>query len=129
VGTEYEQLIRDWADVFSSGDIDAALGFIHPEVELHDPERVGGIVRGHDGYRAFAQEWLENFDEFRVEIEEIEEGPDGIFVACTNHLRGRGSGLETEAANYYAIRMRDGKVAYIRISTHAEEPRREVGLD
>jgi ketosteroid isomerase-like protein len=124
-----EQLLRDWAAAFNSGDIDAALAFVHPEIELADPARTGRSWHGHEGYRAFIEEWLENFDWYTLEAAEIEKGPDGFFVRGVQRGRGRGSGLEFELPIHLAIRFRDGEVSYYRIATDPESARHEVGLD
>jgi ketosteroid isomerase-like protein len=129
VASEHEQLIRDWADAFNRGDSDAALGFVHPEVELFDPERTGRSWRGHDEYLEFTREWLDTFDTYRLDVEETAEGPDGTFVRATQSGRGAGSGLEFELPIHFAIRFRDGKVSYYRVATDPETVRREVGLD
>ncbi len=126
---EHHQLIRDWADAFNRGDMDAALGFIHPEVQIDDPDRTGRSWRGHDEFLEFVREWLENFDSYRLELAAIEDGPDGTFARVTQTGKGKGSGLEFELPTHFALRFRDGKVAYYRIATEAEDARREVGLE
>ncbi len=129
MASEHEQLIRDWVDAFNRGDMDAALGFVHPEVELFDPERTGRSWHGHDEYLAFVQEWLETFDSYNLVIDEIEEGPDGVFVRGTQSGKAAASGLEFELPIHFGIRFRDEKVDYYRISSDPETSRREVGLE
>jgi len=129
MASEHEQIVRAWADAFNARDMDAALEIVHPEVELFDPERTGRSWHGHYEYQAFLDEWLENFDSYALEVGELEEGPDGTFIRGTQRGRGTGSGLEFELPIHFAIRFRDGKVAYYRIATDPETAREEVGLD
>jgi ketosteroid isomerase-like protein len=129
VATEHEQLVRDWADAFNRGDMDAVLELIHPEIEIEDPERTGRTWRGHDEYRAFIDEWLENFDSYSVKLAELEQGPNGTYVRGTQSGKGAGSGLEFALPINYVVRFRDGKVVYFRLSTDPETTRRVAGLE
>jgi ketosteroid isomerase-like protein len=122
------EIIERWAEAFNRGDMDAVLELMHPEIEIEDPERTGRTWRGHDDYRAFMQEWLENFDTYRVEVEELEEGPDGLYARGTQSGKGAGSGLEFSLPIYYVVRFRDGKVVYFRLSTDPDTARRVAGL-
>lgn len=125
---EEREIIERSTDAGNRGDLETVLEFLHPEVEIDDRDR-SGTHRGHEGLLAFAQEWLENFEEFRLEIREMEDGPNGVFVALTQHGKGKGSGIAFALPLHYALRFRDGKIAYWGIRTTAEDARREVGLD
>ena len=89
---EEREIIERSTDAGNRGDLETVLEFLHPEVEIDDRDR-SGTHRGHEGLLAFAQEWLENFEEFRLEIREMEDGPNGVFVALTQHGKGKGSGI------------------------------------
>jgi ketosteroid isomerase-like protein len=128
VGSEHEQIVRAWADAFNARDMDAVFEIVHPEVELVDLERTGRTWHGHDDYIEFVDEWLENFDAYSLELDELEEGPDGTFVRGRQRGRGAGSGLEFELPIHLAVRFRDGKVTYYRIAER-DVARAEVGLD
>lgn len=121
-------IIERSIDAGNRRDLETVLELTHPEVELDDRDR-SGTSRGHEGLLAFSQEWLENFEEFWIEIREIEEGPNGVFVALTQRGKGRESGIEFALPLHYALRFRDGKIAYWGIRTTAKDARREVGLD
>jgi ketosteroid isomerase-like protein len=123
------EIVERWAEAFNRGDMDAVLELIHPEIEIEDPERTGRTWRGHDEYRAFIHEWLENFDSYRVELEELEEGPTGTYVRGTQSGKGAGSGLEFALPINYVVRFRDGMVVYFRLSTDPETPRRAAGIE
>jgi ketosteroid isomerase-like protein len=125
----HREIVERWAEAFNRGDMDAVLELIHPEIEIEDPERTGRSYRGHNEYRAFIDEWLENFDTYKVELEELEEGPNGTHVEGTQSGKGAGSQLEFSLPINYVVRFRDGKVAYFRLSTDPQTPRRLAGLE
>jgi ketosteroid isomerase-like protein len=120
-------IIERSIDASNRGDLETVFGLCDPRIEIDDPERSGTSI-GHEGLVSFAQEWLENFEDYSVEIHNVEDGPDGTFVALTQHGKGKGSGIEFALPLHYAIRFRDGKISYFGIRTHAEDARREVGL-
>ena len=125
---EEREIIERSIDAGNRQDLETVLEYTHPEVELDDRDR-SGTSWGHEGLIAFSQEWLEYFEEFWVEIREIEGGPNGVFVALTQRGKGRESGIEVAGPLHYALRFRDGKRAYWGIRTTAEDARSEVGLD
>jgi ketosteroid isomerase-like protein len=125
---EQAQIVGKWTEAFNRGDMDAVLELIHPEIEIDDPERTGRTYRGHNEYRAFIDEWLDNFDSYSVGVEELEQGPHGLYVRGTQSGRGAGSGLEFSLPINFVVRFRDGKVVYFRLSTDPETTRRVAGL-
>ena len=125
---EERETIEQSINAGNRRDLETVLELMHPEIELDDRDR-SGMSWGHEGLLAFSQEWLENFEEFWVEIREMEEGPNGVFVALTQRGKGRESGIEFALPLHYALRFRDGKIAYWGIRTTAEDARDEVGLD
>jgi ketosteroid isomerase-like protein len=125
---EARKTIERSIDAGNRGDLETVLELTHPEIELDDRDR-SGTSWGHEGLLAFSQEWLENFEDFWVDIREMEQGPNGVFVALTQRGKGRESGIEFALPLHYALRFRDGKIAYWGIRTTAEDARREVGLD
>jgi hypothetical protein len=122
------EVIERSIDASNRGDLETVLELSDPEIEIDDHDR-SGTAHGHDGLVAFAQEWLENFEEYSVEILEIEESPNGVFVALTQHGKGKSSGIEFALPLHYAVRFKGAKISYLGIRTDAEDARREVGLD
>ena len=83
-----------------------------PEIEwVEDPTRADGrVYRGHDGVRASWEQWLENFDEYGVEIETVEDHGDRVFMAALEHGRGSASNADVRSHIYVLYTFRDGKV-------------------
>jgi hypothetical protein len=96
------EVVRRGYEAFGRGDLGAAMELFHPDVEWHDPERPGGgTYRGHGGVLRNLAEWLEGWEEFRLEPEE--------FLA-------------------QVFRLREGKVVWARTYTSREEALKAAGL-
>jgi ketosteroid isomerase-like protein len=111
------ETVRSGIDTYNRGDLESLLGYFDPEVVVRDPERTGRAFRGHAGLRQFWAEWLENWEEHRIEPREFIEKGDEIFVACDQHGRGKLSGVEVKQDIFLVYRMRSGKVVEFRLYT------------
>ena len=83
-----------------------------PEIEwIEDPSRADArTYRGHDGVLESWRQWLENFDEYASELEEIRDCGDKVLVTLREEGRGKASGATVSARNYILMTFRDGKV-------------------
>jgi uncharacterized protein len=131
VSQENVEIIKRVIDAGSRGDFEAVLGLHHPQWEGFIPEEypVAGSWRGLDGVRGFTEEWLEAWEEFRVEPEEFVAGGDAVMVSVRYWGRGRGSGVEVTDRWFYAYRLRDGKVISWRPYPDRGEALKAVGLE
>ena len=68
---EEREIIERSIDAGNRQDLETVLEYTHPEVELDDRDR-SGTSWGHEGLLAFSQEWLENFEEFRIHGHAVE---------------------------------------------------------
>ncbi|MEA2271974.1 MAG: hypothetical protein QOI98_682 [Solirubrobacteraceae bacterium] len=70
------------------------------------------VHRGLEEFNAFAETWFEPFEEWRQEIERIEELSDGRVLAVLHQYgRLRGSNAEVEMRYAIVFTVRDEKVA------------------
>src|SRR6476660_9241445 len=78
------------------GDFETLLALHDPSWEGFIPEQfpVAGTRRGRDGVRGFVEEWLEAWDDFRIEPEEFLDGGEAVVVVVRYWGKGRGSGIE-----------------------------------
>jgi ketosteroid isomerase-like protein len=83
-----------------------------PEIEwVEDPHRADTrIYRGHEGVLESFQRWLENFDNYSVEVDEIRDCGDRVLVVGREQGSGRVSGAPVVARIYVVLTFRDGKV-------------------
>lgn len=103
---------------------EALIPLADPEIEIFtEPGLINaGTYRGHDGYRTWASEWLDAWEEFRMEpLEFIEVGDAIVVVRLRQVARGRGSGVPVEMRIVYLVELRDGLVT--RLHLYAEEDR------
>jgi ketosteroid isomerase-like protein len=70
------------------------------------------VFRGLEGVSSFAGNLRALFDEFRIELEEIEDIGEGWFlVVVRQRTRARMGGTETDERQFHLCRLQGGKVA------------------
>jgi ketosteroid isomerase-like protein len=75
----------------------SATDLVAEDFEVDDPDLPGaGVFRGRDGLARYVNQWLDAWDEYRLEVEELLARGDRV-VALLHHVgRGRDSGVESE---------------------------------
>jgi ketosteroid isomerase-like protein len=123
--------MRDFYAAYARGDVDAALEGFHEGVTLINPEYAidGGVRHGHEGIRAAFTSLHDQFDYERIEIEHLEEGPDGVVGVFRMVASGRASGAPIDQCFTHVFRFRDDLVVEFLWFRTLEEGRRAVGLD
>jgi ketosteroid isomerase-like protein len=83
-----------------------------PEVVWEeDPQRADRrAYRGHAGVQASFERWLEQWDEYSVELLELEDHGDRVLAIVRETGRGRASGADVSAINHAVFTFHDGKV-------------------
>ncbi len=120
---ENVELIRTAYAAFSRGDVDAMLQVCDPEVECQLPQGGlnAGTLRGHQALRAFLESYVESFESFQIEPEEIKDAGDRVLVFLRVLGRGRGSGADVEVRPAHLWTMQSGKG--IRVEAFTEQSR------
>jgi ketosteroid isomerase-like protein len=87
-----------------------------------------GIRRGHQAIRQLVEDFLEIWDDLRVEPERFFERADQVVVFVRIRGRGKGSGVEMENLAAHVGTVRSGKV--VRLVVYPERARalEAVGL-
>ena len=95
----------------NSGDIDTVLQLAADDV-VSNTLRSGieGEYRGHDGIRQFFADNAESFEVFITDYHDVRDLGDRVLAIGTIHLRGRGSGVETDIPTAGVATFRDGKL-------------------
>jgi hypothetical protein len=131
---ENVEVVRRGFEAFAKGGPDAMGDFwaddiYHRAVEGAIDDR--GPIHGKDALRAYLQEWLDMFDDPKLEpIELIDAGEDQVIAVVRGSGRPKGASAETELtlsyANLYTIR--DGKIARGREYWTKEQALEAAGL-
>jgi len=107
------ELTRRGFDTYNSGDHEAVVELFHPDVELHADDELlnNGDYVGREGFMRWSAEWLEAWDEFRVEANSVTAlGDDFVLVDAHQVARGAGSGIDVEMDIFWAFEVRAGKL-------------------
>jgi ketosteroid isomerase-like protein len=102
---------RNW-DAFSAE--------LDPEIE-YTPVEEQVVHRGPEAVIQYAERWLEAWETFSGEVEEVVSAPeeDRAFVALRFRGRGKGSGVEIDdRQNFWVAEVRGGRL--YRISEYSD---------
>jgi ketosteroid isomerase-like protein len=101
-----------------------------PEIEwVEDPQRPDSrIYRGHGGVQESWERWLEGFDEYSFEIEQVHDCGDDVLVVSREQARGASSGATVGSRHYAVITIRDGKLLRFREFYDEQAAQEAAGL-
>jgi ketosteroid isomerase-like protein len=123
---------RDALAAFNRGDLDAFLEYWTDDIDYRAAEGAPddhGPIQGKDALRVFMQDWLDTFDDFRVEpVELIEAGEDKVIAVVRISGRAKLSGVETDLTYAELHTLRDGKIARGRQYWTRDEALEAAGL-
>jgi ketosteroid isomerase-like protein len=128
--TSNEAAALGFAHAITNGDRDAALAVCHPEMEFLSMLGISGrSYVGHDGIREYFNDIESAWAEWSVEVERVQEGPDGrVAIVMTMHARGKGSGATLADRTAHIWTVADGKLLRNALYREPEEALRELGL-
>ena len=97
----------------------------HTREDLPD----AGVRRGHEGLVRLRAEWVDAFEDFHVDVDELIDAGENV-IAVTR-LCGclRDSGQELDLQEAQVWRMRNGKAAEVRAYLTRSEALKAVGLE
>jgi ketosteroid isomerase-like protein len=110
---------------------EAVAPFVHEDFEVVAPTLVAGRdVRlvGLDGLRAVWLEWLDPWESYRVEIEDVIDAGDAALVLFRDFGRRGGMAAEISVTGGTVWTVRDGKVARVAFYAVRSEALEAVGL-
>jgi len=85
-------------EALNRGDLTLVLELLDPELEWHEPgdSPEAGTHHGRDSFERFFRSWIDSFDEFRVEPEQVVQRGNDLVAVVRQSGRGRASGVEIE---------------------------------
>jgi ketosteroid isomerase-like protein len=116
------EVVRRALEAFNEGDTVRVLELMDPDVELVPVRAVfeGITYRGHEGFKQFASDMAEDWEDFHPSSERFRDLGDGrVLVVGHFHALGKASGMEVETPGAWVTEVRDGKIVHVRF--HADE--------
>jgi ketosteroid isomerase-like protein len=104
-------LLRAGYDAWNRGDLDAWLELLDPDIVIRTSGAFPDFApeyRGLEPARKFWRQMLEPWEDFRIEVEQIEEEGDIVAAGIRFVARGRDSGVDVELRFGSGIRVLDG---------------------
>ncbi|HEX3327574.1 MAG TPA: nuclear transport factor 2 family protein [Actinomycetota bacterium] len=124
--------VREAATAFRRGDLDAWLEYMADDIDYRAVEGAlddRGPIHGKGAVRAYLDDWVGTFDDFRSEpVELIEAGEDQVVAVLRISGRAKLSGVETELTFAALFTVRDGKVVRGREYWSRDEALEAAGL-
>ena len=105
------QALRRGYDAINRGDLTVLHELLDPEIDWTEPGPgpEAGTHHGRDSFERFLRGWIESFDQFRVEPEQVLER-DGKLVAVVRQTgRGRASGVTVAARLAHVWTVENGR--------------------
>jgi len=129
---ENVKAVRDAAAAFNRGDLDTWSEFWTDDIDYRAIEGAiddRGPMHGKAAVRAYVQDWLDNFDNFRYEaVELLDAGEDTVIAVVRISGLAKLSGIETDLTYAALYTIRDGKIARGREYETRQEALEAAGL-
>jgi ketosteroid isomerase-like protein len=126
------ELVRRGMEAVNRGDDEAVLALLADDVEVYSDSSTGnpGSYRGKDGYLEWSREWLEAWDEFRMDVRAIEPvGDDDVLVTVDQMGKGKGSGIEIGVSGVVLhFRIRAGRATRVALYLNREAAAADLDL-
>ena len=128
---ENVEIVRRGHETFNRRDLDAFLATCEPDVEFTPYERAIeglGPYRGHDGIRKWWGEAFEVLPDFNVELDEVRDLGELVFVRGRLRGHGAGSGAAFERNYWGLFRCHGGRVVWWHAYPSEKEALEAAGL-
>jgi ketosteroid isomerase-like protein len=122
-------LDRGYTMIWREGRLEDALRGLDDDFEWVVPNHPEGAVRyGAESVIEFFREWTEPWEDFELDWEIQEAGPDHALAIIAMRGRGRGSGVPTEMHFFQLWSFRDGRAVRMEMFNDLDEARRAAGI-
>jgi uncharacterized protein len=130
---ENVELLRRFTEAFNRGDLEGAIALVDPPPEFEFvasgviPD-LAGVQRGPEGLRRAVETFWGEFDDADVELHELIDAGDQVFVSATFRGRGKQSGAETSWDVWGVFTVRDKRMVRWQAFTDPDEALEAAGL-
>lgn len=127
------ELARSSVEAWNSAGVEGVLRLCPSDVVWHPfPQWPDGAEprTGHDGVRELLQAWLDNFDEFKLVLDEARDLGDRVLMLGAMEGQSKGSGsVIHQPFGWVSSDFRDGLIGESRFFLTREEALAAVGLE
>ena len=124
---ENVEIAKGWIERWNGGERLLVEDEVDPEAEVFSRFRPEPY-RGRDGVRQWIAEIDQQFDEWRLTVEEWLSGSGGVVAAGRLRIRGRTSSLEFEEQVAIVFELRSGRLLRMLLFTDRAEALEAAGL-
>jgi ketosteroid isomerase-like protein len=124
------EVVRKLHDAWLAGDNEAALSLFDPDAVIDMRARPEGrIYRGPEGMYEAMRDWIESWDEYRFEPEDLlDAGAGSVVLLWREYGRGKGSGAGVEIRGATVWEVERGRVVGVRPYTDRRQALEAAGL-
>ena len=124
------KLAHEVIDAVKTQDVSRLVELTDPEVEWYSLVALGRSkgYRGHDGIHRYIEDIADAFEFIYAEVDDAISAGDLVLLVGHFHYRGRTSGVDTKSPAGLVVRLRDGRVVYMRAFRDPEQALAVVGL-
>jgi ketosteroid isomerase-like protein len=111
MGQENVEVVRAVIEGWLKGD-PAALELIATDVVyVAPPTQPGGkTYHGHEGVMEWVVDWRQEWTDYELELERVEDLGDQVMTVERNHATGKRSGVQVDMRTFSIWTLRNGKV-------------------
>jgi ketosteroid isomerase-like protein len=111
------EIVRRTIEAFNRDGVEAAIEYLGVDIDwVAPPEWLEeSVYRGHEGIRRIAAQWTENFDQYRLSIEELIDVGDRVLALLVQRGRIKESGDPIEQRIGHVWEVRDGKGVHVEV--------------
>lgn len=123
------ELVRGSVEAFQRGDLEGVVANAREDFEIFLPRNLpnSGRYVGRDGFFTWLGQWLDAWDEFTVEITEVQPAGERHVIATMRQSGiGKGSGIPVEMEIAYMCEVREGRLAAMHLYESPQEAVRVV---
>jgi ketosteroid isomerase-like protein len=127
---ENVEIVRRSFDQFAREGLGSVLGYFDSEIEwtTTDGYLEAATYRGHEGIRRYFETLTGEFENVRMEADELIDAGDHVLVCVRMSGRGKASGADVELTLTSVCSLREGKFVRIRNYPDKAEALEAVGL-
>jgi uncharacterized protein len=126
---ENVQLVMRCFDLFNRGEMEAMLRHVDPAIETTEGVELPGATRyvGHAGLALAYEHWASQWDDFRMELQELIDAGNDVVMVTRHYGKGRASGAAVQAVVAYVWTVDDGQLVRFRIFNTKAQALKAVG--